>query len=154
MKKPDLFLECINQGYKQVIIVDTENVDSSAYRNLTMFKKEDTIIILETSVSKPLRYNVICKLLNTKAKIEYQNVIDTPVGVKNALDFKIVTLATELLSTRKRIFVTIISEDKGYDSAINYLKNKRNIPWIRRCSVISSPKDLNLDEEINKALVK
>lgn len=152
--KKDFFIECINQGFKQAIIVDTENVGSVVFKNLNMFTKEDTIILMETPNSMPLRYSTVCKLLKTKAKIEYQDILDNETGVKNALDFKIVALATEILCTRKKVFITIISEDKGYDSAISYLKDKRNIPWIRRCSYITSPRDLDLDKELEKLALK
>lgn len=151
-EKKDFYLECMNNGFKQVIIVDTENVSSSSFRNLNLFRKEDTIILMETDTSQNLSYAAINKLLNTKAKVLYENLGANQTVGKNELDFKIVVKATELLNTRKNIFITIISDDKGYDSAIRYLKENCKKPWIRRCTCITSPRDIDIEKELQKII--
>ena len=154
MAKENLFLECINKGFKQVIIVDTENVATTAFRNLNMLTKEDTIILMETNFSNSIKYSAICKLLKTKAKVIYEDLGENITSKNNELDFKIVAKATELLCMRKNIFVTIVSRDNGYDSALKYLKNNINKPWVRRCECITSPRDVNIDEEFSKINIK
>jgi len=54
-----------------------------------------------------------------RAKIHY---IDTPCSGKNALDFVLTVKLGELVKTDPDAQYTVISEDRGYDPAIAYLR--------------------------------
>lgn len=149
-KKDDEYEQLTKKGYKRIFIVDTENIKSDSYKNLNNFNSNDEIFLMVTTNSNFINYQTALKLRNTKAKVRYIE-FDNIEGIKNELDFKIVSLATKLLVTRKNIFVTIVSHDQGYTSAIEFIKSYLSIPFIKLSDNLTSVKQLT-NEEIHKKL--
>ena len=103
---------------KKVFLVDTENIGSYDFIENYSFKEDDEIVFFVSENSKKISLKELIRLDNCKAKRKMENVV---VGTKDALDFQLVVYMTrEVEHNESDIY--IISEDKGFKAAIEYLK--------------------------------
>lgn len=130
-------------------IVDTENVDKDSYNDLTGLRKNDVLELMYTSHSKNISYNTLEIIHNCSADIRFKS-FSVVQATKNLLDFKMVVEGTSILAKSNKYFVVFVSEDKGFDSAvehINELYGERcvrvdKITKIRKCN---TGKDRDID---------
>lgn len=123
-------MSAIEDGMTLHVLIDTENVDSSSYIDLSLLRKGDILELMYTRNSKNISYDVLKKISECKAEILFSkfDVIDI---TKDLLDFKMVAKGTEIIVKSKRKFVIFVSQDKGFESAIDYLNDNFNNRSIR-----------------------
>lgn len=124
-----LFQKIKFKKYKEIVFVDSENV---GYRVPKVIPKNVFIFIF---ISDP---NVFQKLKNYHHKqvelISLSSVYDK--GVKNAMDFCIITKVCEILHlTSFKQELIILSKDKGYDTSIHYLNQEYPSRKVSRSSL-------------------
>ena len=104
---------------KKIFLVDTENIGSYDFIDNYTFNEEDEIVFFVSENSKKISLKELIRLDNCKGKRKMESVL---VGTKDALDFQLVDYMTrEVVLNRSDIY--IISEDKGFKAAIEYIKN-------------------------------
>lgn len=96
---------------KKLIVVDGENCYGSKLHSKLMRMSNVDIIVVIGKGQTVKDYN------KTKVKI-----VEAQSGENNAIDFVVVSIAIDELTTKGYFSVTIISDDRGYDSAIDYLR--------------------------------
>lgn len=115
----DLVTQC-----KTHYMIDTENVNTAAVSNLAKNLLPDEMLhLFYSDNSKGLPYSVLEVLLRKPDQIQMEYCI---CGTPNAMDFQIVTILGFMVSAcdlSKNKFC-IITDDKGYDAAVQYWKWK------------------------------
>lgn len=101
--------------------VDTENVIADAWSaSMHKLAKNDKVILFESRNSKPIPVRNATYLQETVCKLE---LIHCEVGTANAMDFILCTKLGEQVLKAPKSNHYIVSNDKGYDAAIAYLKS-------------------------------
>lgn len=106
---------------ERYFFVDLENVKNAGIHGAQNLGKEDTVFIFYSEFADKLTINAIKLLTEGQASIQYRERIKEGM---NALDFQIVALAASLIGMNQNGEYReyhIISEDKGYASAIELL---------------------------------
>ena len=111
---------------KRIFLVDTENVNITALSCANQLSEEDLIILFVTKMTSSCSFNkdnLDC--LNTKARMLKINV---ETGVKNSLDFQLVTCLGLLIGANRNEddCYYIVSKDNGFLSSISLLQNCTN----------------------------
>lgn len=115
-------LRIMRSNMKRIFYVDTENRKEDFWcQHLDKLDSNDLIILFGTIHSKPIHLPYLIKVVNSKYKFEYINVI---TGTPNALDFILVSYLTEKCVINKKLKHVIISMDTGYDVVVDHLRNK------------------------------
>ena len=106
----------------RMFIIDTENLnkyDSIYNRGLTPI---DCVVFTYTDNSRSIHLREIQPLIDSGCEIQFEKMES---GRPNALDFQIVTYLTmkiiEFKDYSDSVEFYIVSSDKGFESAINYL---------------------------------
>lgn len=106
----------------RMFIIDTENLnkyDSIYNRGLTPV---DCVVFAYTENSRGVHLKEIQPIIDSGCEIQFEKM---EAGRPNALDFQIVTyLAMKVLEFKDysdSVEFYIVSSDKGFESAINYL---------------------------------
>lgn len=107
-------------------LVDTENVGTSWRHLLPSKTNQDKIILFYTENSPHISYIDFEMILQYPDSFE---LIRAYTG-KNALDFQMVSYLGYLLKTAQKTHYVIVSNDYGYDSVIQFWKD-RNISIAR-----------------------
>ena len=108
---------------KRLFIVDTENTNDYSFISEYKLIKNDIVVLFISNRMKGIKDDGCLELFNTKAKIEIEKV---EVGEKNSLDFQIVVYVSERTFRGGYDEIYIVSNDCGYNQAINYLNSKFN----------------------------
>lgn len=125
----------------RIFLVDIENVNFNAMANAENLNKDDMIVLFLTTKTQHHFNPSKLKTLDTKAKIVKVFVC---TGIKNSLDFQLVSYLGFLLGEHKETINSyyIVSQDKGYLSAINLLINCSNQHIKLTDKILSKNKDL------------
>lgn len=109
---------------ERLFVVDTENCGNNQYEGLAKLTKKDKVVFITSKNSQGLQSRIMNEIINCKA---IKESIFIEVGGKNALDFQLVAyLSMQIQKNKKCKEYYIISKDKGYDYAINFLKSQSN----------------------------
>jgi hypothetical protein len=100
------------------ILIDYENVNSNGLKGVEGVSSKDKIIIFYKENST-MSVSAHKKLESCKAEKEY---ICVSKGTKNALDFQLVAYLGVLFERNQDAEFAIISNDGGFDAAIEFLK--------------------------------
>ena len=98
---------------KKLIVVDGENCYNSVLQE-KLIEESNTDIILVLNHQQHIKPG-------REAGVK---IVRASNGIKNALDFVVVTIAVEQLLSDKYGKVEIVSQDRGFVSAVEYLQNK------------------------------
>lgn len=109
------------KGQRRIYLIDSENIGVSFINKIDKIGKHDKVIVFESNKTAKMTFRDAFKLSNYINKIETVHVNN---GTPNAMDFIIVTLLGQLITLDKSAIYIIVSNDKGYDVAINYWKSK------------------------------
>lgn len=133
---------------KRIYLIDTENISNYDFLVSENVGKNDELIFFCSSNSRGIRFEDAKLLLENEATKSFEVV---NVGNKNALDFQLVTyVSINIAAKDAEIEYYIVSNDKGYEVAISYIKEKIGVE-ITRVS-ISSPKIDVADDPVTKFL--
>lgn len=103
----------------RLFIVDTENIQQYKFLEECKINDEDTIVLAYTEHSKQLNISYLDKMLESGAFLETKVF---RCGTPNALDFQIVSyLLISMMETKLYNEYIIISNDKGFDVALDYI---------------------------------
>lgn len=116
---------------KRVYIVDCENVNAAAIKQIESFENTEVVLFLSQNVGKNAIYAINSALANTGAAISikwYES------WGKNSMDFKIVSYLT--LRIKEDSNFIILSDDKGFLASVEYLKAEgfENVSLLRPSS--------------------
>lgn len=113
---------------KIILYVDTENRQPNDWlpiaRNL---RPMDEIVLLHTEKSYKFTVPQTMEMINLKCDIKE---IEAFNGTPNALDFVLVAALAQRCATAKQSLHLIVSADKGFDSAVNYLATQYKVKRI------------------------
>ena len=139
---------------KKIFLVDTENVNITALSSSKKLNEEDIIILFVTERTNLFQFGRDkIKCLNTKANILK---IDVTTGVKNSLDFQLVSYLGLIIGQhRYDANYYIVSKDRGFLSSINLLENctDHKIQLIKSISELFEDDD-EVDNMIDKFIQK
>lgn len=108
--------------------IDTENRNLNTWVNtLKRLKKTDIVYVIHTQNSAKLPVEASEMFIESPASFVYYEVLS---GHANSLDFALVAILAERVQTATKSEHYIISADKGYESAIDYLRHKCPTIWI------------------------
>lgn len=108
--------------------IDTENRSLNTWvTTLKRLKKTDTVYVVYTQNSAKLPVEASELFIGSEATFVYYEAL---AGHANALDFALVSILAERVQTATRSEHYIISADKGYESAIDYLRHKCPYIWL------------------------
>lgn len=109
----------------KIVFIDTENVRDYFFVSELSFS--DELHFVYTVNSKSLRFEYLDYITNIGLPSFFYK---SSSGVANALDFCLVCILTEYIVENKAhlsdINIYIVSNDKGFYSAVKYLKSKYN----------------------------
>ena len=106
---------------KKFIYVDTENTGYSFADILDKLDKTYNVRLIYTQFNDKMSVSYLQNFMNTKAKVDF---IETKNGNANALDFCLIADVCYNASMSKKALHIVYSRDKGYSTAIEYLRNK------------------------------
>lgn len=108
--------------------IDTENRNLNTWvATLKRLKKTDTVFIVYTQNSPKLPIEASELFVESEASFKYYEAL---AGHSNALDFALICILAEKVQTASKSEHYIISGDKGYKSAVDYLRQKCTTIWI------------------------
>ncbi len=112
--------------YKDIFLVDTENVGYQIPNNIP----KSALIYL--FISNPTALSKFQYLDNEQIKIIDLCPLLQKQAIKNGMDFCIVTKLKELVDISHSHHIVIVSRDKGYDCAIQFIKEDHPTYQIER----------------------
>lgn len=108
---------------KRLFVVDTENTNNFSFISKFQVNKNDNIVLFFSNNSKSMTIQTFDEILKCGAEIITQNV---KVGGKNALDFQLVAFITEKTIRGSFSEIHVISNDTGFNYAIDYINECYN----------------------------
>lgn len=115
-----------------VYLVDYENVKSDGLNGISKLNKDDKVIIFYSENADKLTFGLHRRINESVAEITYVKV---EVGLKNALDFQLVSYLGYLIAQKLENTYHIISNDSGFNSVVKF--------WQRRKVNINSTSELS-----------
>lgn len=105
---------------KHIYLIDKENTGNRFLKGIENLKNEDMVIVFHYEQAGSINQLVLSALANTKASVEIRKM---NTHTKNAMDFQICTYLGYLYGKyRNKAQYHIVSNDKGYEAAIEFLK--------------------------------
>ena len=105
---------------KHIYLIDKENTGNRFLNGIENLRSEDIIIVFHYEPAGSINQVVLSALANTKASVEIRKM---NTHRKNAMDFQICTYLGYLYGKyRNKAQYHIISNDKGYEAAVEFLK--------------------------------
>lgn len=114
---------CNNYNPQRFYLVDTENQGCAALKRI--LKIPDTarkFLLFYTNYSQHLDFQTIRLIAEQSSSMEF---IECNYGIKNALDFQLVSYLGYLIHQYPDATFTIVSNDGGFDPAISFWKDRR-----------------------------
>ena len=113
--------------------MDFENVGSGGVSGASELGEDDIINILYTTANDKLRFDEIAELMQSEASV---NFVKAKKGVKNALDFQLITLLyLDQKKEEEGDKYVIISKDTGYDVSMDLARAYGSSPVYRMRSI-------------------
>ena len=105
-----------------IYLVDFENVNETALIGIKNLKSDDSVFIFHGEQLKSISLEITKEMVDSKATIEF---LSTHKTGKNYLDFQLSTYLGYLIAKSKKANYFIISKDSGFDSVIDFWKNRK-----------------------------
>ena len=115
-----------------IYLVDFENVNESALIGIKNLKSDDSVFIFHGEQLKTISLDITKEMVDSEGNIDF---LSTHKTGKNYLDFQLSTYLGYLIAKNKKANYYIISKDSGFDSVIDFWKN-RKITIIKQDSLI------------------
>ena len=137
----------------EIFLVDFENVGSSGLNGLELLEKDDYVYIFGRHLKLFLSKDEVVNKIR-KSKTDNIEFYDTHKTADNYLDFQLISFLGYLVGKGEKANYYIISEDKGFDSAVDFWE-KRNISIHKqKCIKINSLENNIVKEETSKTIKK
>ncbi len=102
-----------------IYLVDFENVKGEGLKGITELPENDTVIIFYSVNADKITFDIHQQINESKAHIDYYNA---EIGIKNALDFQLVSFLGFLIAKEETQKFVIVSNDTGFSKVINFWK--------------------------------
>ncbi|MBQ4576583.1 MAG: hypothetical protein IJB07_02515, partial [Firmicutes bacterium] len=142
---------------KQIFLVDGDNNINLGLRGIEMLSEDNHVMIFHSKAMEITKFKK--KLAGCRAQIEF---IESVRSGKNSLDFQITTELGFLSNYKDLECAYIISCDKGYDAAVDYVKSRYSAKFkeldrkesIFDCFQMAFALKAKTKSELSSALVK
>lgn len=142
---------------KKIFLVDGDNNINLGLRGIEMLSEENQVLIFHSKAMEITKFKK--KLAGCRAQIDF---IESVRSGKNSLDFQITTELGFLSHNKDLEGAYIISCDKGYDAAVDYVKSRYSAKFkeldrresIFDCFQLAFALKAKTKNELNSALVK
>lgn len=119
--------------YQEIFLIDSENVGYQLPKNLPktayIYLFVSNYFVLEKLNTQLHKYHKQLEIVDIEAIVKQNQT-------KNAMDFCIVSKLSEMIQrTSKKQKIIIVSKDKGYDAAIEFVKKQTGYSLIERYSL-------------------
>ena len=104
---------------KKVFLIDGDNNINLGLRGIEMLTEDSYVMIFHSKAMEITKFKK--KLAGCRAQIDF---IESVRSGKNSLDFQITTELGFLSHNKDLECAFIISCDKGYDAAVDYVKSR------------------------------
>lgn len=104
-----------------IYLIDFENVHSDGLKGVEQLDRKDECYIFYSEHAGVLTFNMHKKITESRAKIYY---VEAQVGMKNALDFQLVSYLGYMLREKPEETYCIISNDKAFELVSKFWQEK------------------------------
>jgi len=105
---------------KHIYLIDKENTGNRFLNGIEKLKNEDIVVVFHYEQAGSINQVVLSALANTRASVQIRKM---NTHTKNAMDFQICTYLGYLYGKyQNKAKYHIISNDKGYEAAVEFLK--------------------------------
>lgn len=103
-----------------VFLIDFENVHSQGISGIEKLSADDRVYLFYSNNADSLSFRAHKAILNSEADIQYMSVTS---GVKNALDFQLVSFLGYLIAVSPYSNYIIISSDNGFSAVKSFWRD-------------------------------
>ncbi len=104
-----------------IYLIDFENVHSDGLKGIEKLERSDECYIFYSEHAGVLTFNMHKKITESRAKIYY---VEAQVGMKNALDFQLVSYLGYMLREKPEVTYCLISNDKAFELVSKFWQAK------------------------------
>lgn len=104
-----------------IYLIDFENVHSDGLKGIEKLERSDECYIFYSEHAGVLTFNMHKKITESRAKIYY---VEAQVGMKNALDFQLVSYLGYMLREKPEATYCLISNDKAFELVSKFWQDK------------------------------
>ena len=104
-----------------IYLIDFENVHSDGLKGIEQLVRKDECYIFYSEHAGVLTFNMHKKITESRAKIYY---VEAQVGMKNALDFQLVSYLGYMLREKPEETYCLISNDKAFELVSKFWQDK------------------------------
>lgn len=104
-----------------IYLIDFENVHSDGLKGIEKLERNDECYIFYSEHAGVLTFNMHKKITESRAKIYY---VEAQVGMKNALDFQLVSYLGYMLREKPEAVYCLISNDKAFELVSKFWQDK------------------------------
>lgn len=104
-----------------IYLIDFENVHSDGLKGIEKLERSDECYIFYSEHAGVLTFNMHKKITESRAKIYY---VEAQVGMKNALDFQLVSYLGYMLREKPEAKYCLISNDKAFELVSKFWQDK------------------------------
>ena len=104
-----------------IYLIDFENVHSDGLNGIEQLAENDICYVFYSEHAGVLTFNIHKKIIDSKAKIYY---VEAQVGMKNALDFQLVSYLGYMIRENQEASYCVISNDRAFALVADFWKKK------------------------------
>lgn len=104
-----------------IYLIDFENVHSDGLKGIEQLAENDLCYVFYSEHAGVLTFNIHKKIIESRAKIYY---VEAEVGMKNALDFQLVSYLGYMINENHEASYCVISNDRAFGLVADFWKNK------------------------------
>lgn len=104
-----------------IYLIDFENVHSDGLKGIEKLERSDECYIFYSEHAGVLTFNMHKKITESRAKIYY---VEAQVGMKNALDFQLVSYLGYMLRENPEATYCLVSNDKAFELVSKFWQSK------------------------------
>ncbi len=104
-----------------IYLIDFENVHSDGLKGIEQLAEKDVCYVFYSEHAGVLTFNIHKKIIESRAKIYY---VEAQVGMKNALDFQLVSYLGYMIRENQEASYCVISNDRAFALVADFWKKK------------------------------
>lgn len=104
-----------------IYLIDFENVHSDGLKGIEQLSENDVCYVFYSEHAGVLTFNIHKKIIESRAKIYY---VEAQVGMKNALDFQLVSYLGYMIREDQEAYYCVISNDRAFALVADFWKKK------------------------------
>lgn len=104
-----------------IYLIDFENVHSDGLKGIEQLAENDVCYVFYSEHAGVLTFNIHKKIIESRAKIYY---VEAQVGMKNALDFQLVSYLGYMIREDQEAYYCVISNDRAFALVADFWKKK------------------------------